>query len=235
MGFFDRKRREARDDAEAGTLSPGAADTLDAIGAHVDLVVAVNTHITTHFGEPFGVLRDSNRTEAIDMYVMPPTETANRSTVITSGMSRRPMQGAPEHAERAELLLSLPPDWPLEMSALDNERHWWPFRLLQNLSHLPHAQDTWLGVGHTIPHGNPPQPYADNTSLCAALLLRPFFPPPGFSTLQSGEHTVNFYGLFLLHPAELQYKLDHTTEEFFDLLAQGGVTETVDITRPSAV
>jgi hypothetical protein len=231
MGFFDRKRRQVREDAEAGELSPGAADVLDAIGAHLDLVTSVNHHITQHFGEPAFVLRDSDRAEFIDLHVMPPAEDGAHATVITSGMSRRPMHGAPAESARAEVLIGLPPTWPLDPDTIKDPQHWWPLQLLANIANLPRAQNIWLGVGDAIPHG---RPYSDTTSLCGALLLRPFFAPPGFSTLQTSEHTVNFYGLFLLHTDELQYRQDHTTDEFFALLAEGGVTEILNPTRPSA-
>jgi hypothetical protein len=232
MGFFDRKRRK---DSEPPEMSPAAADVVDAIGAHLDLIIAVNTHISNHFGKPFGVMRQGDPNEAIDMHVMPPTDRRPRSTVITSGMSRRPMRGAPDKYARAELVISLPPDWPLEQSALEDERMWWPFRLLQNLAHIPHDHGTWLGFGHTIPHGDPPQPYANNTSLCCALMLPPMRTPPDFDTLQVGEHTVHFLGVYALHQDEMDYKLQHGTEAMFERLRLKEVTELVDITRPSAV
>jgi hypothetical protein len=228
MGFFDRKR----EDGGAPELSPGGEDVLHAIDAHLDLIAAVNTHITSHFGKPAGVLRQGDPAEAIDMHILAPTEERPRFTVVTSGMSRRAMHGAPELYARAELVIALPPDWPLEQSALEDERNWWPLRLLQNLSHMPHATGTWLGFGQTIPHG---EPYAENTSLCCALLLPPVWTPDGFATLTAGEHTVQFLGVYVLHPDELQYKLDHGTEAMFERLRQGQVTELVNLTRPSVV
>lgn len=232
MGFFDRKRRREQQDPE---LSQGAADVLAAVGAHLDLITAVNSHISRHFGKPAGILRQSASDDAIDMHVMPPTDHRPRSTVITSGMSRRPMQGAPPKYARAELVIALPPDWPLEQSALQDERNWWPLRLLQNLSHMPHATGTWLGFGHTIPHGDPPQAYADNTSLCCALLLPPVWSPGGFNTLEVGEDTVQFIGVYVIHQDELQYKLEHGTEAIFERFREAEVTEQVDVSRPSVV
>jgi hypothetical protein len=237
MGLFDRKRRrETEPEPEKpGKLDPGAVDVIKAIDAHLDLIDAVEAHISRHFGAPAGVLRQGDPEEAIAMHVMPPTPDRPRFTVITSGMSRRPMQGAPERYARAELVLSLPPDWPLEQSALEDERNWWPLRLLQNLSHMPHATGGWLGFGHTVPHGNPPQSYAENTSLCGALLLPPVWTPAGFNTLETGDDTVQFLGVYTLHREELQYKLDADTEAFFERLRAGQVTELVDVTRPSVV
>jgi hypothetical protein len=235
MGFFDRKRRRESENGEAPEMAPGADDVLDAIGAHLDLIVAVETHIAQHFGKPAGVLRQSERDEAIDMHVMAPTEDRPRSTVITSGMSRRPMQGAPEKYARSEMVISLPPDWPLELSALEDERNYWPLRLLQNLSHMPYDQGIFLGFGATIPHGDPPQPYAENTALCCALLAPPVWTPAGSNTLEAGEHTVQFVGVYALHQDELQYKLDHGMEAMFERFVQGGVSELVDVKRPSVV
>ena len=94
-------------------------------------------------------LRQSPSDDAIDMHVMPPADDRPRATVITSGMSRWPMQGAPENYARAELVIALPPDWPLEHSAFEDERNWWPLRLLQNLSHLPHHSG---GMAALRPH-----------------------------------------------------------------------------------
>ena len=187
MGFFDRKKRRESAENEAPELSQGAADVVAAVGAHLDLIIAVETHISTHFGKPVGVLRPSSSDNDISLHVMPPTPDRPRATVITSGMSRRPMNGAPSNYARAELLLSLPPDWPLEQSAFADERNWWPLRLLQNLSHMPYEQGSWLGFGHTIPHGDPPQPYAENTSLCCALVLPAVWTPPGFNTLEAAR------------------------------------------------
>ena len=41
------------------------------------------------------------------------------------------------------------------------------------LARLPHQYDSFLSYGHTIPTGDPPVPYADDTELCCALILVP--------------------------------------------------------------
>lgn len=61
----------------------------------------------------------------------------------------------PEVPRYAELVISLPPFWPLDEQSWRDERHYWPVRLLKTLGRLPHEYDTWLGVGHTIPNGDP--------------------------------------------------------------------------------
>gem|GEM_PF-6439728 len=43
-----------------------------------------------------------------------------------------------------------------------------------------------LGAGHTVPNGDPAEPYAANTQLCCALLAPPSIAPDGFETLRFG-------------------------------------------------
>ena len=40
---------------------------------------------------------------------------------------------------------------------------YWPYRMLKELARLPHEFDTFLWKGHTVPNGDPPQPYGPNT------------------------------------------------------------------------
>lgn len=69
--------------------------------------------------------------------------------------------------ERAELMIALPPDWKVGES---DECWYWPLRLLKSIARLPISADTWLGWGHTVDNQ---EPYADNTSLCGAVLIYP--------------------------------------------------------------
>jgi hypothetical protein len=145
------------------------------------------------------------------------------------------MQGAVPGYERAELVIALPPDWPLAMQDFEDERNWWPLRLLQNLAHMPQNTGGWIGFGHVIPHGHPPQTYADNTSLCGAVLLPPVLTPPRFSTLTHEDETVHFLGVYTLNREELQYAQDAGGQVMFERLAEGQVTEQVDLARASVV
>ncbi|RKQ91799.1 suppressor of fused protein SUFU [Solirubrobacter pauli] len=234
MGLFDRKRRKEQEDKEPLDTAPVVAEIIKGIDAHLDLIDAVEHHIKRHFGEPAGVLR-SNHPDDIAMFVMPPTEDRPRFTIITSGMSRMPMQGAPSNYTRAELVIALPPDWKLGQDDLGDERNWWPLRLLQNLSHMPQANGGWLGFGHTIPHGSPPQHYADDTTFCGALLFPPVWTPSGFNTLQAGDETVQFIGVYTLHGDELQFAQEEDGQAMFARFAEHQVSELVDLQRPSVV
>ena len=116
-------------------------------------------------------------------------------------------------AERAELLLALPSDWQVNA---EDEQWYWPIRLLKQLARLPGEEDAWLGWGHTIDNG---EPYADNTQLCAALLVSPVIGAEEAETAQlpSGEE-VNFYQVIPLYRGELDYKLANGTDALLDEL-----------------
>jgi hypothetical protein len=80
-------------------------------------------------------------------------------------------------------MICLPPDWPLEIVSQKDVRHYWPIYLLKMLARFPHQFNTWLWCGHTMPNGDPVEPYADNTQLCCALLMSPVRFDPKFSEL----------------------------------------------------
>ena len=63
-------------------------------------------------------------------------------------------------------------------------------------SSLPHGYDTWLWEGHTVPNGDPPEPFADNTELCCCYLLRPaLFPKEFYKISLSKKKTIRFFCL----------------------------------------
>ena len=81
-----------------------------------------------------------------------PTEGRPFYTVVTMGVSARPMQ-VPAGAEafrRQELVLYLPPDWNLDLEA-GGDAAGWPFRLLEFLGRSVHEYATFFAPGHTIP------------------------------------------------------------------------------------
>jgi hypothetical protein len=93
----------------------------------------------------------------------------------------------PEGAEApkfVELLMTLPGDWRLDQASFEDEAWYWPVRLLKVLARLPHKYKTFLSYGHTVPNGDPAEPYASNTKLCGALLLPAATAPGDFLRLR---------------------------------------------------
>ncbi len=172
----------------------------------------------------------------IDVHQVEPSDEFPFWTLVTSGMSERPMK-VPEGAEDftyAELAICLPPDWPLSMEAFKDERNYWPIRLLKDLAMMPHEYDTWLGPAHSIHNGeNEITHYARNTKFCAAMLCPPLAVLPqefGECETDSGK-IIHFYSIWPLYQDELDFKLKHGFDELLGKLEAGRVTEIVNVQR----
>jgi len=200
--------------------------------ANIELIA---THIERHIGEPTTVFHELiSDLVHVDVHIVAPTEDRNYFTLVTSGMSDRPMTVPPDVPElaHAELMLCLPPDWRKDDGDLKNELNYWPFRLLKFLARMPHEYETWLGQGHTIPHGDPPEPLAEGIGFIGAMLGPPQLAPEEFDTLEAGDgKVINFYAVLPLYPEEMDFKLKKSGEALFEKLAENGITELVDVHR----
>jgi hypothetical protein len=156
---------------------------------------------------------------------------------VTSGVSDLPM-AVPEGMEafnRCELLIALPREWPVSMEAFADENHYWPLRWLKQIGHLPHQFQTWIGWGHSIPNGDPPEPIAD-TRFAGVVLVPPFGLPVDFCRLETQDGTkIHFWLLLPLLQDELDYKLEHGQEALQDLFEKRGLGFVLDARRRSVV
>ena len=199
-----------------------------------DLIDAVSEHINRHIGEIAFVLHPIISEYAhIDVYVVKATDERPWITLVTSGMSARPMTPSddlgPEFS-RLELTMALPPDWPVEDR---DPRHHWPFRLLQFIGTLPHEYDSWVWLGHTITNGNPPEPFAEDNAFIGALLSFPEHAGPDFASMTHGDHPIYFAGVYPLYEDEMDFKVAHGADPLEERLAAADITELLDPTRPS--
>lgn len=206
-----------------------------------DLIDAVTEHIERHLGKIDTVYHELiSDLVHIDVHVIPPSEARPCWTLVTSGMSERPMNPPPQLREQlevdlyAELVISLPPDWPMEQSAWDDEANYWPIRWLKMIARLPHEYDTWVGFGHTIPTGDPAEPYADNTKLCCMLLLPGITLPEEMHQLKLPDgREVDFFALYPLYEDEMNFKLKKGTDALLERFEEHQVLDIVDIHRKS--
>uniref|UniRef100_A0A7C2PGT8 Suppressor of fused domain protein n=1 Tax=Schlesneria paludicola TaxID=360056 RepID=A0A7C2PGT8_9PLAN len=194
----------------------------------------ISDHIERHIGPVANVFHEIvSDLVHIDLHVVNPAPERNHYTLITSGMSDLPM-AVPETAADfalAELVIALPADWPMDMQQFEKERHYWPLRWLKMLARMPHEYQTWLCFGHTVPNGDPPQPFADNTEMCCMLLGFPLTAPEEFQTLPTDQGVIRFWGLYPLYESEMEFKLSRGSEALFDRLDNAGVTELLVVGR----
>jgi len=174
----------------------------------------------------------------LDVHALPPTPTRPWTTLVTTGMAQRPMAAPPgaEDYRYAELLLALPPEWPLDAEAFADETAYWPVRLLKDLARLPHEYDTWLHLGHTVPNGDPPEPYAGDTTFCGALVAPPASMPEGAEELLLTDgRRIDLLAVIPLWPDEMALKLKKGMERLLLLFDEHGVSEVLEPRRPSVV
>ena len=171
----------------------------------------------------------------IDVHIVPPSGQHNFYTLITTGMSDVPMSVPPgaEHLRYAEVVLCLPANWKMsQQDWKDDESNYWPVRWLKTLARLPHQYKTWLTSAHTVPNGDPPEPFASNTRLCGVILGLPVLFHDGFGQIAvRSDKTIQLYSMIPLYQEEMEFKLKYGAEVLFDRLDEAKVSELLDIRR----
>jgi hypothetical protein len=99
----------------------------------------ISAHIEAHLGPVATVFHEIvSDTVHIDVHVVLPTEESPYARLVTSGMSDLPMPGDNDVPRYLELVATLPGDWRLDRASFEDERWYWPVRLLKQLARFPH-------------------------------------------------------------------------------------------------
>lgn len=200
-----------------------------------EFIQQISDHIEEHLGPVETVFHEIlSDVVHIDVHIVKPTQDFPYVRLVTSGMSDLPMKTPDDAAvpRYAELMITLPAEWKTDQKSFEDESWYWPIRLIKGLARLPHKYETWLGFGHTVPNGDPAEPYALNTALCGAIVLPSVTAPPGFQTLDiPGVKTVTFYSVVPLYEKEMEFKLRAGTDKLLDRFDRKGLNDIVDVKR----
>ena len=197
---------------------------------------AVEAHAERHFGKLAFVWHEiASDLVHLDVHVIEPTPGRPFFTLFTTGMSDLPMtvpDGAPA-SPYAELMICLPPDWPVK-SPMSDEGAYWPVRLLKAIARLPHEYRTWIGAWHSVPNGDPAVPYAPGTPFTGVVITPVLNCPDEARTITTSTgKEIALLALVPLHPAEIALKLTQGTEALIAALDRAGATDVLDPARPS--
>jgi hypothetical protein len=200
-----------------------------------EFIGQISDHIEKHLGSIETVFHEllSDKVH-VDVHFVKPTQDFPFIRLVTSGMSDLPMSTPEDERipKYVELLITLPGDWKLAQKDMDDERWHWPIRLIKSLARLPHEHQTWLGWGHTVPAGDPPTPYAENTKFCGAIILPSVTASEGFHTLSiPGVKQITFYSVIPLYASEMNLKLRSGTDELLKRFDKHSVSDIVDLSR----
>ncbi|RZL08607.1 MAG: suppressor of fused domain protein [Hymenobacter sp.] len=212
-------------------------------------IEAISAHIEQHIGAIGSVLHELLSDQVhIDVHIVAPSADYPFYTLVTSGMSDRPMHlpagttPADDLPAYLELCILLPSTWPLPApgepmgKAFEDESAYWPIRWLKLLARFPHEYHTWLGYGHTLPNGKDAAPFADATGFGCMLLLPAISLPEEFRELRiSPEKTVHFLNLYPLYREEMELKLQAGTDALLDRFEEYNISDVVDVSRPNTV
>ena len=190
-----------RDAAMPGQPLPDALSTGDAV-----LMEAVSAHLDAQLGKGGMVFHELVSPSAhIDLYPHPATAARPFHVVATTGAAEKSQQ-LPSGSDAdpcIELVLLLPPSWPLDQASWNDERHYWPFRWLKWVARHHYETGRWLGPGHLLLHGDPPSPIEVSTCCDSVLLAPPAALPPAFARVAlPDERNVQLLALYFLTPEE---------------------------------
>ena len=194
---------------------------------------AIRAHIEQYLDAPAAVWDE----DGLDIFVVAPTESRPFLTLITAGMSDEPMDAPKAEWKLAELCFLLPAAWPLEREQW-GESHEWTLLWLQYLAKYPRETGGWLGYGHTIPNGEPPQPLDVTTEAVSVMLIPPVSLPEKFARLrvnETDEGIINFWALVPLLPDELRMKMQSKTPVLLEKMEKAKLSDILDPGRRSVL
>lgn len=195
---------------------------------------AIRTHIEKHLGPITRTFEErGGETSDVSVVHVPPQDTRPVHTLVTFGMSDRPMsvpsgKDAPRYIE---LMMTLPRTWRFDEKSLSDERWYWPIRQLLRAARQPRETNSWLGWGEVVPNGEPAQPYAPNTKLAGSVIVPSLLVPQDFYELKIAAHSIAFFCLLPLYQEEMQLARDKGVNHLFETLLDAGVKDFVDPSR----
>lgn len=196
-----------------------------------ECIEEISDHIERHIGEVSMVFHELiSDTVHIDVHHVKPTKEKPFHTLVTSGMSDLQMSvPADVNSTRyMELMITLPDTWKIDAESFKNEKWYWPIRQLKFLARFPHKFETWLAWGHTIPNGDPAEPFAENTKLSGSIILPPINIPEEFRSLEiNKDKVIEFFSIVPLYDEEMNLKLHKGTDSLLDKLDKYGIGDLI--------
>jgi len=197
---------------------------------------AVEKHFTRHVARERTVFHELTSTYVhVDVHVVPPTDSHPFWLLFTTGMSMRPMT-VPDGVEAnrfAELAMLLPPSWPQAIGSWNSSPRWsWPVKWLVDLARLPHAKQTFLGFGHTVPNRHLLIPI-EGTKFCGVMIGPSLSLPDKAQKIRDRDEIIDLLTVWPIHIDEMFFKLARCAHELFACFEEVGVSDVVDPDRPS--
>jgi len=199
-------------------------------------VKIIDNHLDEFFDDDGDiVVLDEIESEIIhrDIFIIKANKDRPYNILLSCGLSALPMKVPEdiESAEFAELVMLLPEDWNLDYKSFEDERNYWPVRLMKELMMLPHPDKTWLGYGHTMGSEDDKE-YADGVGFSSVLLVKSNELADDFTQIKLDENKVlEIYTLMPLYEEELAFKKEYGTQELLQKFNAFEIDEIVKVGR----
>lgn len=211
-------------------------ESVEAAVTNAETAAAVLEHIREYVGPVESVFHEiDSDSVAIDIHHVPPTDGRDCHTLVTSGISDRPL---PEGSgvRFAELVMCLPADWPMDEEALEEDATAWPLAMLRALGRLPYTHGVAFDFGLCTDNLTLPFDMTKDAGFSAVLLAPPVTIPDAFWCLDADNgKVIDFFGAVMLYPRELEYARYQGVVALARALDKLSVTELVRPERESAI
>lgn len=195
---------------------------------------ALLQHVAASYGPIDGEITMPTPVGPVTLLHVPPTPDVPFHALVTAGMSAAPMNvpdDVEDAARYAELVMLLPFEWPVE-TGLSDGRVSWPLQLLARTAAFPAEADAWLGLGHSIPNGEPPEPFVDGLDFCGIIIAPPMSLPPHGRTFRRPDGAeVELMAVLPVFERELELKRKEGMPVLLKRFDAAGVNELFDGNR----
>jgi Suppressor of fused protein (SUFU) len=163
----------------------------------------------------------------VSIAVIEPTETRPFYTICTVGMSNITMTSPEGAIKHIELMMCLPSEWDFQ-----NREQRWPVKVMRDLAYYIANEPTYLSLDHTLPNGDPPEPWSKNTEMCGMLISVPVLSPPEFMQgLDFKVKQIFFLSLIPLYREEMDLIVNHGADGIYDRFEKNEISELLNPRR----
>ena len=154
------------------------------------------------------------------------------TVLMTNGLSNYTMPVPEKYKDRShvELYFCLPSYWDL---ATENGK--WVIKWIQKLAKYCIEKQTWYGIGHTFPNGNPALPLSNTMKQKYLMLNAPYFLEKELIPIQDEGKSIHFLGIIPIFEDEMDYKMGKGTYKLLQKIEGKGISELLDDYRMSCL
>lgn len=146
--------------------------------------------------------------------------------LYTEGLSKKvqSVTDKNEKYQRIELYFLLPDFW--DLSNRD-----WPVYWLNRIAQVPQKNNTWFGLGDTLPAGNPPKPIDEILKCSYFVLSDPLLLESKLERDPNTNAEFSFLAVIPIFEREFEFKMQSSATPLLKIFKDKQIFELVDIYR----